>query len=136
MYMQSFEVPSEVRSFYQSRGAAGSAAEASWNQHFAEYKIAHPELAAEFERRLHGQLPADWKDKLPKYSHTDGKAVATRNRSEEVLNAIASHMPEIMGGSADLTPSNLTSLKVCMYVCKHAYLCTMTRIKKQYTSHF
>lgn len=109
---QSFEVPEEVRSFYQSRGAAGKAAEASWNQQFAEYKSAYPDLAAEFERRLNGELPKDWKDKLPKYSHTDGKSVATRNRSEEVLNAIASCMPEIMGGSADLTPSNLTSLKV------------------------
>lgn len=69
-------------------------------------------LAKEYVRRMEGNLPSDWKAKLPVYSSNETKVVATRNRSEEVLNAIAAVLPEIFGGSADLTGSNLTSLKV------------------------
>jgi transketolase len=60
---------------------------------------------------MSGAIPDNWKDGLPMYAIAD-KAAATRNRSEDVLNAIAAQLPEIFGGSADLTPSNLTALKV------------------------
>jgi len=108
---KSFEVSAEVRDVYKRVQDKGLSAEDSWIRAFSSYQQAFPELAAEFTRRMNGQLPANWKDKLPKYSHTEAKAAATRNRSEEVLNAIATVMPEIVGGSADLTPSNLTALK-------------------------
>lgn len=126
-------ISDEVRNVYASR--SGGAAFEEWVTLFAAYSSAHPYLAGEFSRRMKGELPAGWKDNLPRFpaekvcrhSHLsireltsclvcrcvqEMKAVGTRNHSEEVLNAIAAALPEIMGGSADLTPSNLTNLKV------------------------
>eukprot|EP01039_Chlorochromonas_danica_P003139 gene3140-3438_t len=108
---ESFAVKSEVYAHYRGHGAQGEAKEEAWKAVFQQYAAAHPDLAADFERRMAGQLPANWKDSLPTYSHLEAKAAATRNRSEEVLNALAVSLPELMGGSADLTPSNLTFLK-------------------------
>jgi transketolase len=92
-------------------GTAGEEKEKEWNALFAKYKEAHPELAAEYERRQKGDLPAGWKDKLPRFTAgaESAKALATRASSGGVLNALAEVMPEIIGGSADLTPSNVTS---------------------------
>jgi transketolase len=103
-----------VLDFYRqsTAGAAGEECEAKWNTMFNGYATAYPELAAEFNRRMRGELPPDWKKNLPVYSHQEAKSVATRNRSEEVLNAIAGQMPELVGGSADLSMSNLVVLKV------------------------
>jgi len=89
-----------------------SKSERDWNDLFACYSVKYPDLAKEFERRMTGMLPLNWKANLPVYSHTESKVVATRNRSEEVLNAIALNLPELFGGSADLTGSNLTNIKV------------------------
>jgi len=109
---ESFAVPDDVRQAYQQVAAQGAAQEVAWNKAFAAYAAKHPESAADFTRRLdHTLLAGDWKAKLPVYDPADTKAVATRQRSEQVLNAVASAFPEVMGGSADLTPSNLTSLK-------------------------
>ena len=110
---ESFAVPAEVAGYYSHVGEAGVSEEQKWADLFANYSRAHPHLAAEYSRRMSGALPADWKSSLPSYSAGEAKAAATRNRSEEVLNALAKHLPELMGGSADLTPSNLTSLKGC-----------------------
>eukprot|EP00455_Lapot_gusevi_P057696 TRINITY_DN989_c0_g1_i2.p1 TRINITY_DN989_c0_g1~~TRINITY_DN989_c0_g1_i2.p1 ORF type:complete len:378 (+),score=175.37 TRINITY_DN989_c0_g1_i2:403-1536(+) len=77
---------------------------------FQEYSAQYPELAAEFRRRFSGELPADWKSLLPQYN-AQSPAKATRQLSHEVLNALAVGLPELMGGSADLTHSNLTNLK-------------------------
>ena len=70
-----------------------------------------PDLAREYKRRNKRELPISFESLLPKYSETDTKLLATRHRSEQVLNSLAGDMPEIIGGSADLTPSNLTNLK-------------------------
>lgn len=102
-----------------SAAGVGEQAEAAWTHMFTSYSAVHPDLAGEYVRRMQGRLPSNWKDKLPVYSHTDTKAVATRNRSEEVLNIIAASMPELMGGSADLSGSNLTVLK-CSGDFQHA----------------
>jgi transketolase len=107
---QSFVVPDEARAYYTAAGHAAAAAEAAWQRTLAGYRAAHPELAAEFERRMAGALPAGWQAKLPRWKGTD-KADATRNLSGAVLNALAPVLPELMGGSADLTPSNKTQLK-------------------------
>ena len=110
---ESFVIPSEVSVAYDAVKQFGYSKEDSWNNLFESYSSTYPELANEFKRRMnHHLLNSDWKSKLPVYSATDTKAVATRSRSEEILNSIANQFPEIMGGSADLTPSNLTSLKV------------------------
>lgn len=108
---ESFVVPDPVRHVYETRGKFGGNAEREWNEMFAAYQHKFPEQAAEFHGRMQGQLPSGWKEGLPVYSPQEAKAVATRNRSEEVLNYIASRVCSVMGGSADLTPSNLTALK-------------------------
>jgi transketolase len=77
---------------------------------FAKYGEKYPELAKELQRRLNRQLPSGWKESLPRYQPSDA-AVATRKLSEAVLNKIAPIMPELVGGSADLTGSNLTRWK-------------------------
>ena len=73
-------VHDDVRDYYNNNGKNGNNEEEKWNVLFEQYKIAHPELSADFSRRMKGELPADWKNCLPSYSHLDTKAVATRNR--------------------------------------------------------
>jgi transketolase len=111
---ESFFIPNEVKEFYSHVKTNGVMEEMSWSEMFQTYTQRFPDLAIEFERRMTGALPVNWKDKLPVYSHTEAKSVATRNRSEEVLNAVALPLPEIFGGSADLTGSNLTNIKVSL----------------------
>ena len=108
---QSFYVSPEVSQFYQSFKAKGEEIEATWNELFASYKAKFPDLAREYERRLRRELPEDWKNRLPSYTAPETKLLATRHRSEQVLNSIADIFTELVGGSADLTPSNLTNLK-------------------------
>lgn len=105
---ENFYVPDEVKQYYD-KTATGAELEQQWNSMFEKYKSQHPELAAEYVRRFEGKLPVDWKERLPKYSPED-KAMATRQFSEAALNACAGALPEMIGGSADLTPSNLTKL--------------------------
>ncbi|KAI9189636.1 Transketolase [Blastocladiella emersonii ATCC 22665] len=105
-----FHVPQEVYDLYKAFQTRGAAAEAEWNATFAKYKAAFPELAAEFERRQAGLPHPKLEEILPKYTPADAP-VATRKLSEHVLNAIAEHVPELIGGSADLTGSNLTRWK-------------------------
>ena len=107
----SFSVANDVYDLYRARGAHGAALENAWNAAVNEFSRSNPSLAAEFSRRLAGELPPDLMNVFPTYSSDEPKAAATRNRSEESLNALAAAMPEIFGGSADLTPSNLTLLK-------------------------
>ncbi len=108
---KSFVVPSDVQKLFSAKRQAGVEAQAEWEKNFSTYKAKHPELAAEFERRvLKGALPVDWKNTMPKYSISD-KPKATRALSGEVLNAVAVSLPELVGGSADLTGSNVTKIK-------------------------
>eukprot|EP00121_Abeoforma_whisleri_P008867 Awhi_evm1s8145 len=110
-----FFVPDEVKEFYAARGAAGAAKEKEWNAALEAYKAAFPTEGAELERRITGALPVGWKDALPRWTSED-KPLATRQTSQKVLNAIAAAIPEVVGGSADLTPSNLTNLD-----CSHDF---------------
>ncbi|URR36763.1 transketolase [Thermosynechococcus sp. HN-54] len=105
-----FVVPEDVLSHFRKAIERGASYEAEWNQTLATYRQKYPEEAAEFERLLRGELPANWDANLPSYTPED-KAVATRKHSEICLNAIAPNLPELIGGSADLTHSNLTELK-------------------------
>ena len=84
---QSFVVHDDVREYYNKSGNDGSSEEEKWNGLFSQYKIAHPELSADFERRMKGELPSDWKKCLPTYSHLDSKPVATRNRYDTGIGA-------------------------------------------------
>ncbi len=108
---KSFVVPSDVENMFSRRRQVGIEAQADWEKNFSIYKAKYPDLAAEFERRLLKRaLPVDWKKNMPKYSTSD-KPKATRALSGEVLNAVAAAVPELVGGSADLTGSNVTKIK-------------------------
>ncbi len=105
-----FVIPDEIYAGWDAR-ARGAEREAAWQEKFASYKAAHPELAAELERRLKGELPADWSRHASDYiRQTVEKAetIATRKASFNAITAYAKALPEFIGGSADLAGSNLT----------------------------
>ncbi|MEH6462112.1 transketolase [Chitinimonas sp. JJ19] len=106
-----FEVPADVYAGWDAK-AKGADSESDWNQRFAAYRAAHPELAAEFERRMGGELPADWAEfKAAAIAKINDAAqtVATRKASQIALEAFSPKLPEFLAGSADLTGSNLTN---------------------------
>ena len=115
-----FVVPDDALSHFRAAVERGSQSEAEWNQAYAEYKTKYPEDAAEFERITSGTLPQGWEDALPTYTPED-KALATRKHSEATINALAPVIPEMVGGSADLTHSNLTFMKVSGSFQKGSY---------------
>ena len=105
-----FVIPDEVREAWDRR-PAGAEMEAEWQQGFDAYREAHPDLADEFMRRLRGELPADFSDQADAYIADCVAAandVASRKASQQSLNALGPHLPELLGGSADLAGSNLT----------------------------
>lgn len=106
-----YSVPEDVGAFYKAAGARGAAAEEAWNAMFTEYTTAFPDKAAEYKRRMAGELPADWAKSLPSWSEGDA-ALATRKSHGKVLQEVARALPEVVGGSADLTPSNITLLEM------------------------
>jgi transketolase len=105
-----FEVPEDALNHFRQAVDRGTRAEQEWNQLFAEYKSKYPEDANNFEQLIQGQLPAGWEDALPTYT-PDDKADATRNQSGATLNALSPVIPGLIGGSADLAPSNKTYVK-------------------------
>ncbi|MBD2082396.1 transketolase [Leptolyngbya sp. FACHB-17] len=105
-----FVVPEDALNHWRKAIDRGAKLEDEWNATFANYKSKYAEEAAEFERMLSGKLPDSWEKCLPTYNPED-KGLATRQTSEKTLNAIAPVVPELIGGSADLTHSNLTLLK-------------------------
>jgi len=107
---KSFNVPDDVRAFYNNVIARDAEYEKEWNSLFEKYAAAYPEEAKEIRRRLRGDLAEGWEKLLPTYTPAD-KPTATRKLSETVLNAICDALPEFIGGSADLTGSNLTKWK-------------------------
>ena len=105
-----FVVPEEAKAHYATAVTRGAAAEAAWNKTWETYKTKYPEDAARIDRQTSYTLPTGWEKALPTYAPGD-KALATRQTSEKTLNALANAIPELIGGSADLTHSNLTQLK-------------------------
>mgnify|MGYP003662709161 CR=1 FL=1 len=106
-----FEIPEDVRSGWDCR-QKGVDLENAWRQSFAEYSQAYPELAAEYERRMSGDLPADWAATMDAFLAevvSAGASKATRQASASVIEEMAKIMPELLGGSADLSPSNNTT---------------------------
>ncbi|XGB40756.1 MAG: transketolase [Nodosilinea sp. LVE1205-7] len=106
-----FEIPADALSHMRQAVERGASLQAEWEATLATYRTQYGVEAAEFERMLAGQLPSGWADALPTYTPAD-KALATRKNSEITLNALAPVLPELIGGSADLTHSNLTELKI------------------------
>ena len=104
-----FYIPEEAVNHCRKAIERGEEYEEEWNKLFKEYKKQHPELANELERVIEGKLPDGWDKDLPVFSPEE-KAIATRSASGKVMNAIAPHIPNFIGGSADLAPSNKTYL--------------------------
>ncbi|KAL0947164.1 hypothetical protein HGRIS_013291 [Hohenbuehelia grisea] len=107
---EKFHVPKETYDAYAEIGKRGAALEAKWNDLLAAYKDKYPKEHAELTRRISGQLPEGWEKTLPVYKPADA-AQASRKLSEIVLTAVTPALPELVGGSADLTGSNLTKVK-------------------------
>ena len=110
-----FEIPAELTAAWDAR-AVGAEREARWNGAFAAYQAAHPALAAELLRRQRGELPADWNDTRAALIAEFGastEAIASRKASQKALAVLAPKVPELLGGSADLTGSNLTDFPGC-----------------------
>ncbi|RLU01994.1 transketolase [Ketobacter sp.] len=108
-----FEVPAEIYAGWDAK-EKGARAEADWQRLFDNYRNEYPELAAEFDRRMKGELPEDWDAKATDYIQQIQKAgekIATRKASQHCLNAFGHMLPELLGGSADLAGSNLTLFK-------------------------
>ena len=105
-----FEIPEDAFQHMQKAIERGASYEQEWNHVLADYKAKYPEDAAEFERYISGKLPDGWDEVLPTYTPED-KGLATRKYSEACLNKLAPVVSELIGGSADLTHSNLTELK-------------------------
>jgi transketolase len=103
---EEFLVPPEVREHCRKAGQSGAGARRAWIAAAETWAAAEPELAAQWQRRLDRQLPEGWTSSLPTFE--DDAKVATRGASGTVLNAIAAALPELVGGSADLAPSNKT----------------------------
>ncbi len=105
-----FEIPADIYEAWDAK-AKGEAEEAEWADRFADYAEAYPELAAEFKRRMAGELPSDFIEKADAFIAAEqaaGNVVATRKASQMCLDAYGPHLPELVGGSADLAGSNLT----------------------------
>ena len=115
-----FVVPQDGLDHMRKAIERGASSEAEWEETWAQYKTKYPEDAAEFERMISGKLPDGWDQVLPTYKPED-KGVASRKHSEICLNKLASVLPELIGGSADLTHSNLTELKSSGDFQKGAY---------------
>lgn len=109
-YPDAFTVPDDARAHWIEQVAERAASHAEWKELWSAYSAAHPELAAEFDRRMRGELRADAATAFPSFDAKSGN-VASRASSGVVINAIAPAIPELIGGSADLSGSNLTVVK-------------------------
>jgi transketolase len=105
-----FYVPADVLAFFRKAQRRGTRAERLWRNGLKAYLAEYPELDTELERRLNNDLPGNWDSDLPVFP-ADPKGMATRAASGKVINSLAPRLPELMGGSADLTPSNDTWIK-------------------------
>jgi len=108
-----FQIPAEITAGWDARNR-GAAAQSQWQAKFADYRAAHPELAADFDRRMAGELPQAWPQVVGNYLEQAAQnttPLATRQTSQQALNAFGPSLPEFLGGSADLTGSNNTNRK-------------------------
>ncbi len=120
-HYEPFVIPREIYAAWDAR-TKGAALEAVWREQFDAYRATFPELAAEFVRRLTGELPVGWEEHAESYIRvTEEKAenIASRNASQRALNAFGPLLPELFGGSADLTPSNNTTWKGSLVTDRH-----------------
>jgi transketolase len=118
-----FEIPAEIYAAWDAR-QSGARLRAAWSEDFAAYRASYPELAAEFLRRVDGALPADFAQKADAWialAASSTAKLATRKASQMAIETLAPLLPEFLGGSADLTGSNLTNWKGCQSIAKGAW---------------
>jgi transketolase len=118
-----FEIPQDIYEGWDAK-ETGAKVENDWNNRFENYRSEFPELAAEFERRIVGELPRDWAQKSQAFVHQvneKGETIASRKASQNTLNGFGPLLPELMGGSADLAGSNLTLWSGCKDVSAKGY---------------
>jgi transketolase len=115
-----FHIPEGVLQHMSQPGTRGAELEAAWSETLTRYWQAYPELAEQFKATMRGELPAGWDSDIPLFT-PDSKAIATRNASGKVLNAIAKKVPWLLGGSADLGPSTNTLIANSGYFSKDDY---------------
>jgi transketolase len=115
-----FLIPGDVQEFFREAIERGQKFEDEWNGKFIEFKLSNPEKGAELERRFAGKLPEGWQSALPTFS-VDPKGMSTRVASGKVINALAARLPELIGGSADLAPSNNTKIDGSLDFQKETY---------------
>lgn len=116
-----FEIPQDIYNAWSAK-EKGANAEKCWDEKFAAYRAAFPNCAAEFERRMKGDLPTDWNEKANAFIasvNEKAETIATRKASQNTLNGFGPLLPELLGGSADLAGSNLTIWKGCKGVSKN-----------------
>jgi transketolase len=118
--LEPFFVPPEALEHFRRCVERGAELEADWNERFEAYAQAHPEPAQEYKRMIDGKLPDGWDSEVPRF-HASGSMTATRKSSQEVLQWAAAHVPELVGGSADLAPSTLTLIDGADSVEKGSY---------------
>ncbi|MCC7418516.1 MAG: transketolase [Acidobacteria bacterium] len=109
---RAFYVPDDALHMFRRSVAAGAELEKAWRQRIDAYRTAHSDMADRFARALSGELPAGWESRLPAFTTADGD-MATRDAGGKVLDALASVVPNLIGGSADLDPSTRSALKGC-----------------------
>ncbi len=117
-----FDIPDDVYSAWDAK-TKGQAAESNWNERFAEYQDVYPELASEFTRRMAGDLPANWSEEADKFIAQvvdNAASIPSRKASQQSIQGFSATLPEFFGGSADLSPSNLTTWKECKSVVDDA----------------
>ncbi|MFZ0639475.1 MAG: transketolase [Candidatus Acidiferrales bacterium] len=105
-----FHIPDDALEHFRKAITRGSTAQAEWNSRFEAFKKENPDLAAEFLRVTHRELPKDWDASLPRFTPADGP-MATRIASGKTIAVLNTHLPELMGGSADLAPSTFTNME-------------------------
>ena len=129
-----FFIPDDVLEFYRKAVDRGRELEYDWKMRFDAYKRIHPALGAELQRRLNGELPEDWESALPVFP-VDAKGMATRAASGKTINALAAKLPELIGGSADLAPSNNTKIDGSPAFQKDSYRRTQLPFWRARTCH-
>jgi transketolase len=117
---EDFYVPQEALDHFRESIERGQEAEAEWKERFEAYKKDFPDEAREFERIMNRKLPSDWDKSVPKFKPEDGM-IATRKASHQVIQWVAEQVPELIGGSADLAPSTLTTIDGADSIGPHNY---------------
>lgn len=113
-----FDIPDEYYVAWDAK-ERGKGLESKWQKKFSTYESAHPELAAEYKRRMKGELPDNWDDVVKDYirsTNDKAESIASRKASQNAIEAYAKHLPEMIGGSADLTGSNLTNWSGSVFI--------------------